>query len=292
MSQLQEIKDLPAVPARPGDGHKGTFGTVIVVGGCATMVGAPALAAGAALRAGAGLVKILTQTSILPAVLTIEPCATGIEAGRSIKETLANLDAADREEKAVLALGPGMGQDESAWKEVEAITARPNKMVIDADALNILSQIRPGGMTTLGLPQIVLTPHPGEFKRLAEPLGITLSPTNPAQRPQAAAALAKAFNAIVVLKGSNTVIADARRFRINKFTNPAMATAGSGDVLTGIIAALMAQGMTPWAAAALGTHLHSLAGDRWLQTRGPSGMTARELLMLIPSAFEDCRQVN
>lgn len=283
---------LPALPLRPADAHKGTFGTAIIAGGCRTMIGAPALAAGAALRAGAGLVKVLTDASIIPHVLTLEPCATAIETGASIEQTLANLREADREEAAVLAIGPGLGKDNAAWREVEALVGCSRRMVIDADALNILAQIRPGGITSLGPPQIVLTPHPGEFKRLADALGIELSATDPKQRPAAASALANAFNAVVLLKGKDTIIADSKRYMVNAFANPAMATAGTGDVLTGLIAGLMAQNCSPWDAAVLGAYLHSKAGERWTQEHGPSGMTAVDLMWLLPDAFHELRQTQ
>jgi NAD(P)H-hydrate epimerase len=254
------------------------------------MIGAPALTAGAALRIGAGLVKILCESSLLPHILTIEPCATGIESGSQIQDTLASLKAADADEKAVLAIGPGLGQGELAWREVETLVGSGRKMVIDADALNILSQIRPGGITSMGKPQMVLTPHPGEFKRLASPLGITSSPTDPQQRPTAAVALAKAFTAVVVLKGKDTIIADPNRCFVNHAANPALATAGSGDVLTGIIAGLMAQQLSPWDAAVLGVHLHTAAGNLWLHSRGPSGLTAMDLMKLIPEAVNRHRE--
>lgn len=290
MTLTLDASPLPASPLRPADAHKGTFGTVVVVGGSAAMIGAPALSAGAALRSGAGLVKILTDPAIVPAVLTLEPCATAILAGTSAMESLDRLTAADPDESAVLAIGPGMGQSEYAFQLVEALIGSSRHMVLDADALNILAQIRPGGITALDRPQLVLTPHPGEFRRLAASLGILFSPTDPAQRPQAAAALARAFNAIVLLKGKDTVISDGRKYRINHAANPAMATAGCGDVLTGLIAALMAQGQSAWQAAVLGAHLHSLAGESWLREIGPSGMTAMDLLHRLPLAFKTHRQ--
>lgn len=289
MTMLVHEKTLPPLPERPSDAHKGTFGTVIIAGGCRTMIGAPALAAGAALRAGAGLVKILTDAAIIPHVLGLEPCATAIETGMSIEQTLANLNEADRQETAVLALGPGLGKDPSAWREVESLLACSRRMVIDADALNILAQIRPGGITSLGPAQLVLTPHPGEFKRLADALGIKLSATDPKERPEAAAALARAFNAVVLLKGKNTIIADAKRYIVNPFANPAMATAGTGDVLTGLIAGLLAQHCSPWDAAVLGAHLHSKAAQRWSDVHGLSGMTAVDLMHQLPDTFHEHR---
>lgn len=271
---------LPPPPSRPFDGHKGTFGTVIVVGGCPTMIGAPALCAAAALRSGAGLVKLATTQAVLPWALTIEPSATGIVLTGRVREDLRRLDAADPLHHAVLAVGPGMGD---AWPPslVQRLLGGPRAVVLDADGLNMLAR---AGSARTGDAPLVLTPHPGEFRRLAQPLGITRDPTDPAQRVAAATALARAHRAVVVLKGRHTVVADASRHRINTTGNPALATAGTGDVLTGIIASLIAQGLAPFDAASLGTHLHGLAADDWATMHGDAGMTASELATLLPGA--------
>lgn len=280
-------QQLPPIPDRPADAHKGTFGTVIVVGGSATMIGAPALCASAALRAGAGLVKIAAKPDVLPHAIVIEPGATGIALG----DLRAALDETDPGAKAVLAVGPGLGQSPEAAQWVKYLLRQPRAMVLDADGLNLLTRMgkaRPEGGVSPD--RLVLTPHPGEFSRLAAALKITLSPTDADERPRAAAALASAHRAVVVLKGRHSVIADGRRTTVNRTGNPALATAGTGDVLTGVIASLMAQGMTGYDAAVLGAHLHGLAADLWARSNGPVGLTARDLASLIPKAIAEQRK--
>ena len=162
-------------------------------------------------------------------------------------------------------------------------------MVFDADALNVLAD--QGDLLQAGRaggPR-VLTPHPGEFRRLAEPLGITLDPTDPKQRLDAAAALAKALSAVVLLKGRHTVISDGERYATNTTGNPALATAGSGDVLTGLVAALLAQGMDAFDAAHLAAHVHGRAADQWAAKHGRAGLRAMDLADGIPDALHALR---
>jgi len=268
---MKIIDLIPECPARPADAHKGTFGTVVVVGGCPTMIGAPALCASAALRAGAGLAKIASDPAMIPFMLTIEPGATGMDI------------AAISDEKAVLAVGPGLGRSASAEAAVRQLLRDDRPMVLDADGLNLFAKMV---NSPRGNGPLVMTPHLGEFRRLAEAAGITESPTYPDERLEGAAKLARAHRAVVVLKGQHSVVTDGERAYVNQTGNPAMATGGSGDVLTGVIAALVAQGMEPFEAAALGVYLHGLAGDLWCKAHGPSGMTARDLAGLLPAAFE------
>ena len=287
MASQIPAKAVPSTPPRPLDAHKGTFGTVMVVGGCPTMIGAPALCATAALRAGCGLVKIAATSNVLPTAIGIEPAATGVVISASSDDTQYNLDQADPKQSAVLAVGPGMGPSPATAQLVANLLGGPRPVVLDADGLHGLAatqQTRPANG-----PELVLTPHPGEFKKLACAMGITADPADPQARPQAAARLAQAHQAVVVLKGYRTVVSDGHRQYINATGNPALATAGSGDVLTGLIAALMAQQMTPFDAAVLGVYLHGLAGDMWAQQFGPSGLTARDLAQWLPRAFHQHR---
>lgn len=288
--RLQQVEALPALPGRPDDGHKGTFGTVIVVGGSPTMIGAPAIAAGAALRAGTGLAKIATWPAVLPFAIAIEPSATGVLLEGHLDASLRAIEEADRKGRAVLAVGPGLGQGESAAALVRALLHGSRAMVLDADGLNLLA--RSGRPRHGSTPPLVMTPHPGEFARLAKPLGIEHSPTDEAQRPEAAAALAKAHHAVVVLKGRHTVVSDGRQVYLNRTGNAALATAGSGDVLTGVIASLMGQGLEPFDAAVLGVHVHGLGADDWAQRFGPAGLTARQLIDLLPAAMHRLRTVS
>lgn len=283
-----EIKNNLKAPPRPADGHKGTFGTVIVVGGCDTMIGAPALCARAALRSGVGLVKIACPAKILPHVLTIEPSATGIALGNEPEDALAQIELADPDQKAVLAVGPGLGQENVRGELVAALLQGPRAMVLDADGLNLLAkrirEIEPQEHAPL-----VLTPHPGEYRRLADALGIEANPVDPDLRVHATSQLASQLNAIVVLKGQNSVIADSEHYAINRTGNPVLATAGSGDVLTGTIASLIAQGMLPFDAARLGTHVHGAAADQWAKQRGCRGLRAIELADELSAAISDLK---
>lgn len=285
---MQKTNDIPTPPPRPDDAHKGTFGTVIVVGGCDTMIGAPAICARAALRSGVGLVKIACPPSVLPFVLTIEPSATGIAIGDEPGDALAQIERADPDAKAVLAVGPGLGMDPRRSDLLMALLGWARPIVLDADGLNLfakrMKQTRDSMPRTAPL---ILTPHPGEYRRLAEALGIDADPAgDEAERGRAASLLAQQLDAVVVLKGKHSVITDGERYAINPTGNPALATAGSGDVLTGIIASLLAQGMDAFEAAQLGAHVHGLAADQWASNQGRRGLRAMELADGLPLALQ------
>ncbi|MDX1683547.1 MAG: NAD(P)H-hydrate dehydratase [Phycisphaeraceae bacterium] len=283
MSDSSDVVDapLPDAPARPADSHKGTYGTVIVVGGCTTMIGAPALAARAALRTGTGLVKVAVDPAIVAAVITIEPGATAVDLTGG--DLSAALDTADPDGKAVLAVGPGLGGADAATEKVKAALAGDRPVVLDADGLNQLAGL--GREALSGSGPRILTPHPGEYRRLAQALGLEGNATDPAGRPAAAAELARACEAVVVLKGHRTVISDGETTTLNETGNPALAVAGTGDVLTGCIAGLLAQGLEPLDAARLGVWAHGEAGDQWGAEHGPAGLRASELADRLPAAL-------
>lgn len=249
------------------------------------MIGAPALAARGAFRAGAGLVKLVVPGEVLSAALTIEPGATGIAWGATAGDTEGLIEAADPRRTAVLAVGPGIGRSQSAAGLVNTLLQGERAVVLDADGLNLLASDTAVRLSSG--PPLILTPHPGEYRRLADARGLRHDPVETESRPSAAAALAEAYHAVVVLKGHQTVVSDGGKHYVNTTGNPAMATAGSGDVLTGVIAALFAQGMTLFDAAVLGVYLHGLAGDFWAVTHGVSGLRAQELADQIPAA---CKQ--
>ncbi len=272
---LHWIETLPLLPPRPDDGHKGTFGTVAIVGGSLRMPGAPALAATAALRSGAGLVKVAGPLQVLSSVLAIQPGATGT----GLKE----LGGMRGDGRTVLAIGPGLGGESGLETMVRGFLDWPNPLVVDADGLNALA--KQGRCERKGGGPWVLTPHPGEFRRLAAAWGIAGDPTDPAQRPVAAAALARASGAVVVLKGQHTIISDGQRAYRNTTGNPALATAGTGDVLTGLIAGLIAQGAGAFDAACLATYLHGDAADHWAAANGRRGLLAMELAHAVPAAI-------
>ena len=246
------------------------------------------MCAASALRSGVGLVKIATDPTALPTAIAIEPGATGIVLEADVNNAVGAIDQADPSHSAVLAVGPGMGTTDRAQRLVLALLGGNRQIVLDADGLNLLAISGP--VAPRGSDALVMTPHPGEFSRLAEPLGISLSATDPAQRPAAAAALATSHNAVVVLKGPSTAVSDGTNCYINTTGNAALATAGSGDVLTGLIAALIAQGMSPLDSAVLGTYLHGMAADIFAERHGISGLTATTLAELLPDAFDQHRR--
>lgn len=278
---MQQAHAIFTPPPRPIDGHKGTFGTVVVMGGCPRMPGAAAIAARAALRAGAGLVKVATDEKTLPIVLAIEPCATGA-------------DTSLMPEEAVFAVGPGWGPSESSGDDGFSLIPVGARRVVDADGLNRLAERWGEAVATPGFDgPAVLTPHPGEYRRLAEALGLSADPVDPTDRDRdrerAARLLAEATGAVVLLKGARTIVADGERVYTNQTGTPALATAGSGDVLTGLIAGLMAQGMPGYEAACLGAYTHGLAGEAWAQKNGPAGLRAIELADLLPMTLNEIR---
>ncbi|MEM1027139.1 MAG: NAD(P)H-hydrate dehydratase [Planctomycetota bacterium] len=290
------VESVPAPPARPDDGHKGTFGTVIVIGGCPTMPGAPALCARAALRGGVGLVKIASDEKTLATSLAITPSATGVQLTGDTDADVDAIEQADANHRAVLAVGPGWGLDEARMGLLTALLENPRPIVLDADGLNALSamfsegRIHPRQILERRA-SMILTPHPGEFRRLSTSLaddhGLLEDPADPTQRAAAAAWLATALRSTVVLKGRRTVVSDAsgRRVYCNASGNPALATAGTGDVLTGLIAALLARKMASFEAACLGVFTHGKAADIWTEEHGRSGLLAQELSDQIPRAM-------
>jgi NAD(P)H-hydrate epimerase len=275
---------LSSLPARAPEGHKGDFGRVLLVAGSRGMSGAAILSTTAALRGGAGLVRVAVPGEIQSIVAAGNPCymtaallcdEQGCLAPGAEAEVIRLAAASD-----VVAAGPGLGQTPAVGAVVRALlTGTRLPLVLDADALNVLA-----GQTEVlrgrAVPPI-LTPHPGEFARL---LGRDVS-ADPVERRESAAAFAAAHGAVVLLKGHGTVITDGRRVYINTTGNPGMATGGSGDVLTGLIAALLGQHLEPFAAAQLGAHLHGLAGDLARDDLGEASLIATDLIAYLPRTF-------
>ncbi|WP_266168049.1 NAD(P)H-hydrate dehydratase [Dyella subtropica] len=258
------LLEAQAMPPRARHAHKGDNGHVLAIGGDVGTAGAIRLCGEAALRAGAGLVSVATRESNLIALNSARPelMAHAVDGPQALGSLL---DRAD-----VLALGPGLGQ--AAWGHALWLTALEagKPLVLDADGLNLLAR-EPQRFTQAA----ILTPHPGEAARL---LHSTASEVE-ADRFAAARALAGRYGAIVVLKGAGSLIADPDgRLAVCPWGNPGMATGGMGDVLTGIVAALLAQGCSPWQAACLGVGLHARAGDA-AAALGERGLMASDLLM-------------
>jgi NAD(P)H-hydrate epimerase len=282
---LEMVSTLPRLSPRAADSNKGQFGRVLVVAGSRGMSGAAILCGSAALRGGAGLVRVAVPREILPIVAAGNPCyMTGPlpqdEDGRldptSAKELLEVTGDQD-----VVAAGPGLGRSRGMLGLLATLLERfPGPMVLDADGLNALAQDTKR-LRRRAAP-LVVTPHPGEFGRL---LGIDTKEVQ-ARRRDLAAAFARDHGLVVLLKGHRTVVTDGRRFYENTTGNPGMATAGSGDVLTGLIAALLGQGLEAFAAAQLGAYTHGLAGDLAKADHGEVGLIASDILERLPRALK------
>ena len=282
---MRIIKNIPKLKPRATDAHKGDFGRVCIIAGSVGMSGAAALAGRAALRAGAGLVRVATPKSILPIVASIEPSFTTIalpedNTGRiSAKAINSILDTVSQND--CLAFGPGIGISPSIRSVLQTLIQQEKlRLLIDADGLNNLSMIKswPAKLKA----KLILTPHPGEMKRLWSALFREQLPTD---RRQQAAHLAGSTKTVVVLKGAETVVTDGQKTYVNKTGNPGMATAGSGDVLTGTIIALIGQKLTNLDAAVLGVYIHGLAGDIAAKKTGQVSLMATDIIKSLPEAF-------
>lgn len=283
---IQLTRELIAswLPARPVDGHKGTFGKVLIVGGSVGFTGAPVLAARGAVRGGTGLVFLGVPRSVWPvaAVKCDEAMPFPLPedgVGRLSREA-ADLIQTKLETCDAGLIGPGLGQSEELDEViVQVLRAADCPMVVDADGLNGLSR-HMDIVSQTGQP-LILTPHDGEFRRLA---GHWPGP----DRAGAAAAFARSFRCILVLKGHETLIAapDGQLYR-NTTGNHGMAKGGSGDVLAGLILSLLGQGMVPVQAAAAGVWIHGRAGDLAAAEQGFRGMTPSDLIERLPAVWRD-----
>jgi len=291
---LEDADAAAAFPRRPRGAHKGDFGHVLVVAGSVGKAGAAVLAAGGALRGGAGLVTVATPEPCLASVaaaraeaMTVPLPATA--SGAFAEEALDRLLALAAERDAVV-LGPGLGQEPGTRALARALVrACPVPLVVDADGLNALAPAGPGDRAGLEALRraapTVLTPHPGEMARL---VGKPVREVQ-AARPETALALARETGAVVVLKGEGTVVADpVGRAAVCGAGNPGMATGGTGDVLAGLVGALLARHGALLAATA-GVVVHAKAGDLAARQKGEGGMTAGDLVEALPGAVEVVR---
>ncbi len=298
------MTDQPTLPPRQASGHKGTFGSVLVIGGHAgnpVMLGGPALAARAALRSGCGLCTLAMPAPLLAGALTVAPSATGCAlpvdgCGELVPSQVAQaLDPVLARAQAVV-LGPGLGQGFAVQQVVLRLVSMVDvPVVVDADALNALAA-SPDFAADLRAP-CVLTPHPGEFNRLAAALHLELDPVDPASRSGAAATLAARLGCVVALKGAGTVVSDGVRAWTCPVVEPALATGGSGDALSGVIGGLAAQFTRRDIAAPLplmevtrlAVHLHGMSALAWSARHGHAGMLAHEIADGIPDAMASMR---
>ena len=275
------------VPDRPRDGHKGSFGHVFVIAGSPGMTGAACLCSEAALRAGCGIVTLGVSSSInsiceikLTEVMTkILPETESGTLSLSAKDLIMEFS----EQVDVLVIGPGLSNSEPTRQLVRFLVGEITKpMIIDADGLNAISDSLDCLSDRKGV-DLVVTPHPGEMSRLKK-LDVN---TIQADRVYAAVDFSQRFSICTVLKGCDTVVTSPKgESYINETGNSGMATAGSGDVLSGVIAGLIAQGFSAYDAACLGVYLHGLSGDLAQKELGAYSMIAGDVLKKIPLAFK------
>lgn len=259
---------------RKKDSHKGDYGRVLIVAGQSGMSGAAILASRGALRAGAGLTYLAVPQELVNLVnlATPEVITLAFEKIKTIKPT-------------AVAIGPGLGTNHKAKELVcDLLTSYPlllTPFILDADALNIIAKNPKILKKTKA--KVIITPHPGELARLTRKK-IEYIQNN---RPKVARDFAKEYTCIVVLKGHRTVVADpSGEIYLNPTGNPGMASAGVGDVLCGMIAALIGQGLSQFEAAALGVYLHGLAGDLAAREKGEASLIASDLVEKIPYALQ------
>ena len=258
------------LPARPASGHKGTFGSLAVIGGQinqdSVMLGSAAFVAKAAIRSGVGLVYFAGEKDVLVELVKMVPQAVG----RALSE-VKNCSA--------VVIGPGLGQSEQSYSLVKSVLSLNLPTVVDADGLNVLS--KQPEILSLIHSGCVLTPHRGEFERLAF-----------VARVKSAKELAEKLGCCVILKGHETKVSDGQNNWVNKSANPALATGGTGDVLAGITGGLMAQylpELSIFDCARLGVQIHAKAGLAWKNKHGSGGLAIDEFIALIPKTMESLR---
>lgn len=277
MTDLTRVTAVPRLPPRQPDSHKGTYGRVLVVAGGRGMTGAAVLCGGGALRGGAGLVTVACPADVQDVVAAGNPCylTAGLpaDAGDAVRVLAGKAD--------VIAAGPGLGTA-AAPAVAAALRASGKPVVLDADALNALGRLSAGTLR-LRSAATVFTPHPGEFARL------TGKPTADVQanREPLAAEFARVHKVVLLLKGHRTVVTDGAHVFVNDTGNPGMATGGTGDVLTGLIAALLGQGLNGFDAAVTGAWAHGRAGDLAAADLGQTAVTALDVLAYLPRALRE-----
>ena len=302
MTEPVQRCDAVRLPPRDLRGHKGTFGAVVVVGGRAgapgepTMIGGVCLAAQAALRAGCGLARIVVPQSLLHAALATVPEATGVAIPTDQRGALdpgamhrfvRTLVRSETNSRTVLVVGPGLGVSDGSRALVrEVAEQRDMPVVLDADAVNCLARL-PKSVRGVRA-DAVLTPHVGEFRRLTKANAADGPPG-----PDAARSLAAELGSVLVLKSASTFVSDGVSVWASMSPNPVLGTAGSGDVLAGVIGALVAQHagtLPPAPLAAAAVAAHAAAGGAWrAHHHADGGMLARDIADHIPRAIHQLR---
>lgn len=265
------------IKERPKDIHKGDCGKVLIIAGSVGMAGAAMLCARGALRAGAGLVRISAPTELYPILQVGVPEATCVPREISLPE----IEACD-----AVAIGPGLGDDEQSIGLIRTILNNYEKtIVLDADGINAISRADLGQALRETKVEVIMTPHPGEAARFLRYM--KAGDLSNVDRLQVAELLAEKSKATCVLKGSETLVTTKNGDSYTNTTgNPGMAAGGSGDVLTGIIAALAGQGLAPEDCAKAGVFIHGMAGDLCAETYGETGMTSMDIANMTALAFK------
>jgi len=273
-------------PKRPADAHKGYFGHVLAIAGSAGYTGAAFLTSQAAALSGSGLVTLAVGKGIYPimaAKLTEVMVKPFFETKDSSMSLLAEKELITFSEKCdAVAIGPGISQNKETQQLVRILVGRLNKpMVIDADGINAC--VGHADILKSAKAKIVLTPHPGEMSRL---IGKDVSEIQQ-NRKDIALKFAAEYNIVLVLKGRQTVVADpSGDVYVNETGNEGMATGGTGDILTGMIASFIGQGVEPFIAAVLGVYYHGMAGDLAMKEKGALSLLATDLLNKLPEALK------
>ncbi|MCE9563700.1 MAG: NAD(P)H-hydrate dehydratase [Planctomycetes bacterium] len=285
--ELVPVCEVPRLPRRDYAGHKGTYGTVQVVAGSVGMAGAAVLVGRAALRSGAGLVKVACPTSVQAIVAASYPCYTTsgirLHTDGSFSEGAADEVISLGHKADAVAIGPGLGQEPGVADFVKAVVSGLPEVpvILDADALNAIAPFG-DGFPRRAEP-LILTPHPGEFARL---LGVPTREVTE-KRLLLAVEFAAKTGVVLLLKGANTLVTDGKRLYQNTTGNAGMATGGAGDVLTGVIASLVGQGMSEFDAAALGAWVHGRAGDLAAAQLGQTSLNATDIIEHLPTVFRE-----
>ena len=272
------VHQRPELPPRGHAGHKGTYGKVLVVAGSVGMTGGAVLCGHAALRSGAGVVQVACPADAQATIASAYPGYTTVGFhSDDPREVIARARAAD-----VLAVGPGLGREPSTIALVRRILKEvpETPLVLDADGLFAVS---PFADAFRREGPAVFTPHPTEFARLTG----ESAPKTDTERAEQSVAFARKFGCVLLLKGSGTLVTDGSRLYTNRTGNPGMGTGGSGDVLAGIIAALIGQGISAFDAAALGAWVHGRAGDLGAMKLGQTALTAVDIIGHLPAALKE-----
>ena len=292
---MNRISNVNFLEPRFEDGYKNMYGRCLIIAGSKNMPGAAVLAGRSSLRGGAGLVEMFVPKPAYEVVAVQEPCymvtpAKADDAGKLSKDCIDDI-LASAEKADVIAVGPGLGVSEDMQFIISELIKVPEfNIVLDADGINNLIQIP--HWPNIAQANIIITPHPGEMKRLARSLNLDYSPAN---RQECAIELSLEAGMIVVLKGAKTVVSFGEDCYINDTGNPGMATGGSGDVLTGLTAAIWAQMLkakpdqeqlrVAFDAAILAVYLHGVAGDIAEEKCGEAAMISSDIINALPKAF-------